>query len=209
MTEWTFARDGREDEEPPSNPKKEKVFKEMYPVLCACMERKGFCLKSKNITAKAKALLALTKSINKRNKASRKKNPKLGVTNIARYPDDSFCPSGRYPTRPTLCSLNGGTVTKVTQVSVVDMVWFCSLINWLCCCFAEEAIEALCKQPLPLLGAVSHPNPHNPAKLKALIVKEMQKRHLTFPLSWNQIENVCTGRALVLDVVQAFSSMDK
>ena len=129
MAAWIYARDGREDEDPPSNPKKEKVFKEMYPVLCACMERKGFCLKSKNITAKAKALLALTKSINKRNKTSRKKNLKLGVTNIARYPDDSFCPSGRYPTRPTLCSLNGGTVTKVAQVSVVDMVWFCSLIN--------------------------------------------------------------------------------
>ena len=67
MQEWIFARDGREDEEPPSNPKKDKVFKEMYPVLYAWMERKGFCLKSKNITAKAKAMLALTKSINKRN----------------------------------------------------------------------------------------------------------------------------------------------
>ena len=45
MTKWILARDGREDEDPPSNLKKEKLFKEMYPLLCAWMEEKGFCLK--------------------------------------------------------------------------------------------------------------------------------------------------------------------
>ena len=44
MAKWIYARDGREDEEIPSNPNKEKMFKEMYPVLYAWMERKGFCL---------------------------------------------------------------------------------------------------------------------------------------------------------------------
>ena len=100
MTAWIYARDGREDEDPPSNPKKEKVFKEMYPVLCACMERKGFCLKSKNITAKAKALLALTKSINKRNKTSRKKKFKTWCDEYREIPGRFVLPFWEVPDTP-------------------------------------------------------------------------------------------------------------
>lgn len=67
MWKWIAARDGRENVEPPSNLDKEKLFKEMYPVLYEWMEEKGFCLKTTNITAKAKTLKALANTGKKRN----------------------------------------------------------------------------------------------------------------------------------------------
>ena len=67
MWKWIAARDGLEDQDPPSNLDKAKLFKEMYPVLYEWMDENGFCLKSTNITAKAKALKALAMTITKRN----------------------------------------------------------------------------------------------------------------------------------------------
>ena len=63
MQKWALARDGRENEQGNTNPKKPKEFKNMYPFLSHWMEEKGFSLKTQNVTPKAIVMTALANAV--------------------------------------------------------------------------------------------------------------------------------------------------
>ena len=63
MQTWILARDGRQKEKGNKQPKKEKCFKQMYPMLYLWMQEHDFCLKSSNLTAKAVAMKALAATV--------------------------------------------------------------------------------------------------------------------------------------------------
>lgn len=172
MWKWIAARDGREDEAPPSNLDKGKLFKEMYPVLYEWMEQNGFCLKAQTITAKAKTLKALALTVQKRNNSlatGRGGKFKDWYTSYREVPGRFTLPFwGLPPTPATSFSQwrdkhEGGTT---------------------------EAIDALCKQPLPLVGDTAHPNPHDSTTLRGLIDSAMEALNMKFPLSWQEIKQL-------------------
>ena len=172
MWKWIAARDGRTDEEPPSNLDKPKLFKEMYPVLCEWMEQKGFCLKTKSITAKAKTLKALAMTVHKRNNS-------LATGRGGKFKD--WCTNYREVIGRFILPFWGLSPTPATSFSQ----WRDKHDGG-----TTEAIDALCKQPLPLIGDTTHPNPHDSRTLRRLIDSAMEARHMDFPLSWQQLQKL-------------------
>ena len=54
----------------------------------------------------------------------------------------------------------------------------------------EEALNELCRTPLPLIGGITHPHPHDSNALKDLIKSKMRMMKLQFPMTWQQTQNV-------------------
>ena len=172
MWKWIAARDGREDVEPPSNLDKEKLFKEMYPVLYEWMEERGFCLKTTNITAKAKTLKALENTVKKRNNS-------LATGRGGKF--KGWCKSYREVPGRFILPFWGLPPTP-------DVLFSQWRVKHDGC--TTQAIDALCKQPLPLIGGATHPKPHDSRYLRRLIDSAMEDRQMHFPLSWRQVQKL-------------------
>ena len=136
------------------------------------MWQKGFCLKTTNITAKTKTLKTLTMTVKKCNNSlatGRGGKLKEWFKSYREVPGRFILPFwGLPPTPKTSFSqwrnkYEGGTT---------------------------EVIDALCKQPLPLVGGVAHPNPHDARTLRRLIDSAMEEQQMQFPLSWQQVQKL-------------------